>query len=113
MNIRAHHKHEPQPNFAGLSLALYVLVSLLSMMAFYEGGKSNEDVRNSLVHSLQSGQQTPSKSGGDDTDQFQLPKAPRAAFTALSQTRPALSDIHFHAFGVTSSFDARGPPLPT
>jgi len=110
MSNRAHHRHE-QPNIAGLSLALYVLVSLLSMMAFYEGGKTNEDVRNSIVHSLQSGQQSPSKSGGDDTDAFHLPKAPRVSLVALADKAPASVDHRLPTFHVTASFDARGPPF--
>lgn len=111
MNIRAHQKHE-QPNIASLSLALYVLVSLLSMMSFYEGGKTNEDVRNSIVHSLQSGQQSPTKSGGDDTEAFHLPKAPRAPLISLADSAPLVVDRRLPTFCVTASFDARGPPCP-
>jgi len=111
MNIIAHQKHE-QPNIASLSLALYLLVSLLSMMSFYEGGKTNEDVRNSIVHSLQSGQQSPTKSGGDDTEAFHLPKAPRAPLISLADSAPVVVDRRLPTFCVTASFDARGPPCP-
>lgn len=98
------------PNIAGVSLALYLLVSILSMMAAYDF-KASDDVRNSAVIHLQSSYGAPSKSsddGGNDP------------FLALSiepvavDRRPVLVGAflkHLQSPTIASGFQARGPPL--
>ena len=99
------------PNFAGVTLALYLLVCLLSMMAAYEVGKASDDVRNSVVVSLQSSHGAPGKSSdGDRDDPFIVP-----AFELVSlddhpqQSGAFLTNTHLELF--PRAFDARGPPI--
>jgi hypothetical protein len=98
------------PNIAGVSLALYLLVSLLSMMAAYEVGKNPEDIRNSVVHSLQAGQTAPNKPGGDDGDQPFLLEAIVPEFWKPSPHFERAPADQFHLACVTRSFNARAPP---
>lgn len=110
MNIRTRHQEE-QPTVAGLSLVLYLLVSLLSMLAFAETSKANEDVRSSIVHTLQSGQQSPTKSGGDDADEWVAFHAPGVTFEPRARARRVVAAEFNHVTRVTTDFDARGPPV--
>lgn len=98
------------PNIAGVSLALYLLVSLLSMMAAYEVGKNSEDIRNSVVHSLQAGQTAPNKSGGDDTDEIFVLTVGDPEFWKPSPRFERAPDDQFHLAYVPRSFNARAPP---
>lgn len=98
------------PNIAGVSLALYLLMSLLSMMAGYEGGKNSEDIRNSIVHSLQSGQTVPNKSGGDDADQALVLNSRDPEFWKPSPRYERAPDDQIHLVYVPRNFNARAPP---
>jgi hypothetical protein len=99
------------PNIAGVSLALYLLVSLLSMMAAYEVGKNPEDIRNSVVHSLQAGQTAPNKPGGDDGEQPFLLQAIDLEFWSPSPHVERAPGHEFHLACATRSFNARAPPF--
>lgn len=99
------------PNIAGVSLALYLLVSLLSMMAAYEVGKASDDFRNSVVISLQSSHTAPNKSGDDDRgDLFIVPAAETIALDARP-LRERVSISHFPTASIPRAFNARAPPL--
>lgn len=101
---------QERPNIAGVSLALYLLVALLSMMAAYEVSRSSDDIRNSVIVSLQSAQSPANKSTDDGRDssfvilalEFDLVFEP-AAFNG----RP---DSGFQLPSVQRSFNARAPP---
>ncbi len=80
------------------------------MMAAYEVGKSSDDVRNSVVVSLQSSHPTPNKSGDDGRDNpFFIPAVEpdlvfeRPAFNGWSNSRLQLPSIQ-------RAFNARAPP---
>lgn len=98
------------PNFAGVSLALYLLVSILSMMAAYEVGKASDDVRNSVVLNYHSNHSAPNKPGDDKVDDPFV--APALETIALNQT----PDDHrvTHATSALPqtprAFAARAPP---
>lgn len=99
------------PNFAGVSLALYLLVCVLSMMAAYEVGKASDDVRNSVVVSLQSSHGSPSKSSdGDRDDPFIAPDVePVSLESHPHQAGSSLSNIHLELS--LRAFNARAPPV--
>lgn len=99
------------PNFAGVSLALYLLVCVLSMMAAYEVGKASDDVRNSVVVSLQSSNGTPSKSSdGDRDDPFILP-ALEPVWLETHPQQAGASFSHIHLELAPRAFNARAPPM--
>lgn len=97
------------PNIAGVSLALYLLVSILSMMALYEI-KASDDVRNSVVLSLQSSSSSPTKSGDEGEDDPVL--SPSIDFVAID-SGPFVersSVAYFQPCSFARGFNARGPP---
>ena len=85
-------------------------MSLLSMMAAYEVGKNSEDIRNSVVHSLQAGQTAPNKSGGDDADEVFVLKVGDPEFWKPSPRFERAPDDQIHLAYVPRSFNARAPP---
>jgi hypothetical protein len=99
------------PNIAGVSLALYLLVSILSMMAAYEVGKVSDDVRNSVVVTLQSSHNAPNKSGDDGRDDPVFVFAiERALFIPLPRHVLIPPDRSIDSY-VPRAFHARGPPI--
>lgn len=98
------------PNLAGVSLALYLLVSILSMMALYEI-KASDDVRNSVVLSLQSSSSSPTKSGDEGEDDPFV--SPSIDFVAIDSgpfvERVFICDHQPCSFA--QGFYARGPPI--
>lgn len=103
---------EPGPNIAAISLMLYLLVAVLSMMAAYEAGKSSDDMRNCIVCNVQANQPSPSKSGGggDDADEFILLAARDAEFSHSGPVIEPRSGDHVRISSLVRGFDARGPP---
>ena len=98
------------PNIAGVSLALYMLVSILSMMAAYDF-KSPDDVRNSIVINLQSPYGASTKSSDDSRND---PVIFATVKPVVFDARPCLEPIffsHFQSRPVTRGFNARGPPV--
>lgn len=98
------------PNIAGVSLALYLLVSIFSMLAAYDF-KTSDDVRNSVVINLQSSSGAPTKSGDDSGgDPFITVSIEPVAI----DRRPVLERAfpqHLQPLSFTHGFQARGPPL--
>ena len=100
------------PSFAGVSLALYLLVSILSMMAAYEVGKGPDDVRNSVVINLQSSHGSPNKSGDDGGgDPVLVPLFELIPLDLNPRRERAFTGV-LHIARAARAFDARGPPLP-
>lgn len=98
------------PNLAGVSLALYLLVSILSMMAAYEF-KASDDVRNSVVLSLQSSASSPTKSGDEsDDDPFLALSIDLVAIDAAPFLE-RVSVSHFQTYSFARGFNARAPPM--
>ena len=102
---------EPGPNIAAISLMLYLLVAVLSMMAAYEAGKSPDELRNCIACNIQANQTSPGKGGGgDDADGVILLSVHHAEFWLSSTvTAPSASD-RFRLPLPERGFDARGPP---
>lgn len=100
------------PNFAGVSLALYLLVSILSMMAAYDVGKASDDVRNSVVISNHSSYGSPNKSGDDGrSDGVIVLALERVALDTMPQ-RVSASVTVLHIALLARAFNARAPPVP-
>ena len=98
------------PNIAGVSLALYLLVSILSMMAAYDVGKASDDVRNSVVHTLQSNSSSPNKASDDGGGDLLLVDAQTTEFVPLA--RPDAQRRHVETrLQIARSFNARAPPV--
>ncbi len=98
------------PNIAGVSLALYMLVSILSMMAAYDF-KSPDDVRNSIVINLQSPYGASTKSGDDGRND---PVIFATIKPVVIDARPRLELIffsHVESRPLTRGFNARAPPI--
>lgn len=98
------------PNIAGVSLALYLLVSILSMMAAYEVGKASDDVRNSVVVSHHTNYGAPNKPGDDKCDDpFVAP-----AFETIALHHTPNDHRVAHAASalpkIPRAFAARAPP---
>jgi hypothetical protein len=99
------------PNIAGVSLALYLLVSILSMMAAYEVGKAADDCRNSVVVSLhQSSHSTPGKSGDDGRDDPVVLVAFHPDFLDRPTRIERAASDQSSSSCIQRGFDARGPP---
>lgn len=99
------------PNIAGVSLALYLLVSILSMMAAYDF-KIADDVRNSIVINLQSSGASPTKSGDDGKDD---PFVSTSIDFVMIDSGPFLEPVcanHLQSCSFALGFNARAPPIP-
>ncbi|MDP2358122.1 MAG: hypothetical protein Q8M31_18940 [Beijerinckiaceae bacterium] len=99
------------PNIAGISLVLYMLVSILSMMAVYDF-KSPDDVRNSVVINLQSSGGSPTKFGEESRND---PIIFAAIEPVAIDARPCVEQIfvsRFQPSPLTRGFNARAPPIP-
>lgn len=97
------------PNIASVSLALYLLVSILSMMAAYEVGRVTDDVRNSVVVTLQP-QSGPNKSGDDSRGDPVFILALETAPVFLRPVAERLLADPSHRSLILRSFNARAPP---
>jgi len=95
-------------NMTAFSLVLFLLASLLSMMAAYDPERHNDDKRNSVVITLHEHASPTSDSNPEGSDfaialacaldTFERPRSLHRAINEISTPHP------------TSAFDARGPP---
>ena len=103
-------RRERPSNVTGLSLVLFMFLSLLSMMAAYETSKSVDESRISLVAALNECASHVADTDSDDhTFVVESPHVQYldCAFFRLTPTTIVLSP---HRSGRT--FNARAPPLP-
>lgn len=99
---------EQPPNITGLSLVLFLFLSLLSMMAAYEVSRSSDDLRSSVIVSVH---ELSGPSADAEADEFTLyfreRRLTRSAFepsdTAGPVSQPAASIPR-------PAVKARGPP---
>lgn len=95
-------------NVTALSLVVFLLASLLSMMAAYDPERQADDRRNSVVITLHEHASPTSDSSPDGSDlaiasaracdTFERPRSLHCAINEISTPHP------------TCAFDARGPP---
>lgn len=97
------------PNIAGVSLALYLLVSILTMMAAYDVGKASDDPRNSVVHTLQSSTVSPNKATDDSGGDLVLVEVRSTEFIPVARPS-AVSGAFQTPSRVARAFNARAPP---
>jgi len=100
--------HDKPANLTALSLVLFLLASLLSMMAAYDPERQTDDRRNSVVITLHEHASPSSDSNPDASDlaissaracdSFERPRSLARAIAEISALHP------------TCAFDARGPP---
>jgi hypothetical protein len=99
--------HTRRSNITGLSLVLFLFLSLLSMMAAYEAGKPTDDLRNNVVASFHEySTQVPDP---ESSDHVLVVKAARERLPtgAIHYQTSVLSSFSVPA---PKHFDARGPP---
>lgn len=96
-----------QSNFTGLSLVLFLFLSLISMMAAYEASKPADEVRNSVIASFHeySGQTADSES---THHAVVVAAASECAPTVTFHYQP--TNVSSFAVPTSNNFDARGPP---
>lgn len=102
-----HDRHTRPSNFTGLSLVLFLMLSLLSMMAAYEGSKPADELRNNVVasfHEFSTQLPDPESSDTDLVLESADKRLPAPAFHY-----PSIIVASF-ALTASKSFYARGPP---
>ncbi len=100
--------HERPSNITGLSLVLFLFLSLLSMMAAYEVNKPTDDLRGNVIASFH--EYTTQAADAETGDHLALAEARRNA-QPLFSNEPALPAALILNFASASrAFDARGPP---
>ena len=107
MQLIDNHKEQP-PNITGLSLVLFLFLSMLSMMAAYEVSRPSDDIRSSVIVSFHE-YAGPSA----DTESHK----PALFFRAVNTAAPNFERMDAPARPSTSfipaprlAFNARGPP---
>ncbi len=103
-----HDTHTRPSKITGLSLVLFLFLSLLSMMAAYEASKPADEPRNSVVASFH--EYSAQVADPETSDPALLVEASRESLPTLT--------FHFQPVLIVSlvvmaskNFDARGPPL--
>ena len=102
-------RNERPSNFTGLSLVLFLFLSMLSMMAAYEVSKPSEDIRNSVVATFNeySAQTADSDNGVGSL----IVEASLSSLPEFEEFPPSnISDIG-DALASRRAFNARAPPL--
>lgn len=97
------------PDITSVSLAVYLLISVLSMMAAYEVGRVTDDVRNSVVVTQQA-HCGPNKPGDDGRGDPVLILLVEAEPLFLRPRANRLPTDPSHRSLVLRNFDARAPP---
>jgi hypothetical protein len=100
--------HERPSNITGLSLVLFLFLSLLSMMAAYEVNKPTDDLRGNVIASFH--EYTTQAADAETSDHLALAEARRNALPHFltEPAHPAALTLHFAS--ASRAFDARGPP---
>ena len=99
---------ERPSSVTGLSLVLFLFLSLLSMMAAYEASKPSDDIRSNVIASLHeyNAQAADAESG----DQFQFVETAWSALPQFHLDTVFLPGVRFALAATSRAFDARGPP---
>lgn len=100
---------ERPPNTTALSLVLFLLVSMLSMMAVYDPGRPSDDIRNSVVITLHE-YSSPSSDSNADGDPLVVALASASFWFEAPRVRPS-TPKSLSILSAASAFDARGPPV--
>ncbi len=100
--------HERPSNITGLSLVLFLFLSLLSMMAAYEVNKPSDDLRGSVIASFH--EYTTQAADADNSDHLALAETRRNAQPHFIIERALPSAPILRLASASRAFDARGPP---
>lgn len=98
-------------SFTGLSLVMFLFLSMLSMMAAFDAGKSSDDIRGTTIVSLH---EYPSPGADTETDHHTLaPRSEPSRAQPLSVDDFTRTSSALRVALASSAFDARAPPAQT
>jgi hypothetical protein len=100
---------ERPSNFTGLSLVLFLFLSMLSMMAAYEVSRPSEDIRNSVVATFH--EYAAQTADADNDARTLIVESGQASLPEFSEFHPARDFDIRHALASRKAFNARAPPL--
>ncbi|MBX9761396.1 MAG: hypothetical protein K2Y29_21645 [Beijerinckiaceae bacterium] len=104
-------RKQKSSNFTGLSLVMFLFLSMLSMMAAFEAGKSTDEIRGTTIVSLN---EYPSPGADTETDhQTLLPRGEPSNAPPLSVDDFSRTSLPLRVALAQSAFDARAPPAQT
>jgi hypothetical protein len=104
-------KRQKSSNFTGLSLVLFLFLSMLSMMAAYEAGKQTDDPRGATIVSLN--EYSPLGADSESDAHTLLVAAQRLQAPAFTQVRYVSKTPLLRLALAQRAFNARAPPAQT